>query len=115
METPNILFAKNMRKLEYDCKYFVMFQKVAIAYYGVTLDKVAYRKMLRIARRHFNNGKSLFNYHLPVDGNDIMAVLNIEGGPEIKNIQNFLLEKAYRKPNISRLDCIKLITKHYNK
>lgn len=115
MTTKNILFAKNIRKLEYECKSFVNYQKVATAYYAVTLDKITYHKMLNIARRHIKNDKSLFNYRLPVDGNDIMTVLGIEGGPEIKNIQNFLLEKAYRKPNISRLDCIKLITKHYNK
>ena len=115
LKEKNILLSRNVRRLEYKCECFVTFMKVTEAYYGITFDKITYNKLIAMARRHFNNDSSLFRYKLPVDGNDIMTALNIEAGPEIKNVQNFLLEKVYRRPRLTREDCIKIIMKHYKK
>lgn len=115
MDEKNVLLPRNIRKLEYECKSFVTFHKVATVYYAVTLDKLTFKQFLKSAKKHFNNDTSLFNYKLPVNGTDIMAVLRIEEGPEIKNVQNFLLEKVYKKPKMSKEDCITEIIKYYKK
>ena len=54
----------------------------------------------------------MFGYKLPVDGNDIMDVLEIGPGKEIKVILNELMEKAYENPKITRSECMKLIIEH---
>lgn len=54
----------------------------------------------------------MFGYKLPVDGNDIMDVLEIGPGKEIKIILNELMEKAYENPKITRSECMKLIIEH---
>ena len=114
LDKKNLLLPRNIRELEYEAKYFVMFNKIAQVYYAVTLDKTTYKQMIKIAIRHFNHQTSLFNYKLPVDGNDIMSVLGIEAGPKVKEAQNFLLEKAFKKPTMTKEDCIKEL-KHFKK
>lgn len=54
----------------------------------------------------------MFGYKLPVDGNDIMDVLEIGPGKEIKVILDELMEKAYENPKITRSECMKLIIEH---
>lgn len=54
----------------------------------------------------------MFGYKLPVDGNDIMDVLEIGPGKEIKIILNELMKKAYENPKITRSECMKLIIEH---
>lgn len=40
----------------------------------------------------------MFGYKLPVSGNDIMEMFNIQPGPEIKRILLEMLEYACEKP-----------------
>ena len=54
----------------------------------------------------------MFGYKLPVDGNDIMDVLEIGPGKEIKVILDKLMEKAYENPKITRSECMKLIIEY---
>ena len=55
----------------------------------------------------------LFNYKLKVSGNDIMDILKIQPGYEIKLIQDRLLKQIFNKPNISYDECIKIIPHLY--
>jgi tRNA nucleotidyltransferase/poly(A) polymerase len=43
--------------------------------------------------------KEYFTYKLPVDGNDVMEVLGIKPGPEIKTVLNSLMNFAYINKN----------------
>ena len=115
LDEKNIMLPKNIRKLEYECKSFVRFYEVLQVYSAVTLDKQVFIHLVGVARRHVNRGNSLFAYKLPVNGDDIMTVLGIEAGPTVKEAQNFLLKKIYRKPTMTRDECITELTKHFRK
>ena len=54
----------------------------------------------------------MFGYKLPVTGDDVMELLEIGPGPEIKNVLNMLMEEAYENPKISKGACMKLIKKY---
>lgn len=54
----------------------------------------------------------MFGYKLPVTGDDVMELLEIGPGPEIKNVLNMLMDKAYENPKISKGACMKLIKKY---
>ena len=49
---------------------------------------------------------NMFNYKLPVNGNDIMEVLGIEPSREVEIAKNLLLDLAYANNSITREECI---------
>ena len=51
----------------------------------------------------------MFGYTLPVNGDDIMEILQIGPGPKIKEIQEDLIHDAFANPDLSREECINLI------
>lgn len=99
-----------LRKLLYECGDINHFINVLGVYefYGINKYKT-YSLALR------NIGNTMFNYKLPLNGNDIMEVLNISGGPIIKKILNDLMNIAFINPDITKDDCIKYVKEHYSK
>lgn len=99
-----------LRKLLYECGDVYHFINVLGVYefYGINKYKT-YSLALR------NIGNTMFNYKLPLNGNDIMEVLNISGGPIIKKIMNDLMDIAFINPDITKDDCIKYVKEHYSK
>lgn len=57
----------------------------------------------------------MLGYRLPVDGNDVMELLGIPPGPEVKKTLDALLREAFRNPDITRDECIALILKKKDK
>ena len=52
----------------------------------------------------------MFGYKLPVDGNDVMEVLNISGGILVKKVLDRLLKRAFPNPDsITKDSCLKQI------
>lgn len=51
----------------------------------------------------------MFRYTLPVNGDDIMEILQIGPGPKIKEIQEDLIHDVFVNPGLSREECINLI------
>ena len=51
---------------------------------------------------------------LPINGNDIMQITGLKPGPIIKDILNYITDKWYENPNISKEDAI-LFVKQYMK
>ena len=49
-----------------------------------------------------DNGIDMTTYKLPVDGNDVMEVLNIPPCKEVKECLKWLMKLVYTKPDISR-------------
>jgi poly(A) polymerase len=100
---------KGLRKLLYDCKNVSRFINILAVYqyYGVDSMKV-YKEALREV------GSKMFGYKLPVNGNDVMKTLNIEGGPKIKIILDELLDYAFYDPDITKEFCIDYIKKHFS-
>lgn len=71
--------------------------------------------------KHFRDGREIFDalndidipemigYKLPVNGDDIMKILNIGPSPLIKNVFDVLIEEAYKNPKITKEECIAII------
>ena len=92
----------------YDCEKLPRFihSLSILSFYGV--DKAeTYAFALR------NVGNKMFGYKLPINGNDVMEVLNIKGGPIIKTILDELLDYAFYDPDITKEECINYIKEHY--
>jgi hypothetical protein len=52
----------------------------------------------------------MFNYKLPVDGNDVMDVLKISGGVLVKKVLERLMNRAYPNPDaLTKDSCLKQI------
>lgn len=66
----------------------------------VLLDKIYFKKI------------DMYNYNLPVDGNDIMEVLGIEPSREVEVAKNLLLDLAYENNNITREECIEWLNEN---
>jgi putative nucleotidyltransferase with HDIG domain len=50
------------------------------------------------------------HFGLPVDGNDIMQILEISAGPGVGRAKDFLIEEATRRQKaLTRADCVKLL------
>lgn len=98
----------NLRKLMYECgdlKHFLNILSI-FEYYGVDKMSIYSLALKRV-------GNKMFGYKLPINGNDIMETLNINGGPLVKKILNDLLKVAFDNPEITKDDCIKFIKENY--
>ena len=59
---------------------------------------------------HIDDAMKMFNYKLPVDGNDVMDVLKISGGVLVKRVLDRLMVRAYPNPDtLTRESCLKQI------
>ena len=60
--------------------------------------------------RHIDDAVKMFNYKLPVDGNDVMDVLKISGGVLVKKVLDALMNRAFPNPDtLTKDSCLKQI------
>lgn len=103
---------KGLRKFMYECKTasrFINALSVFRADEGEEFRRLVFSTALKEV------GNKMFDYKLPVDGNDIMKTLDIEGGPIIKKILDELLDLAFSDPTLTKDDFIKYVVEHYKK
>ena len=103
---------KGLRKFMYECKTssrFINALSVFRADEGEEFRRLVFSTALKEV------GNKMFDYKLPVNGNDIMKTLDIEGGPIIKKILNELLDLAFSDPTLTKDDFIKYVVEHYKK
>lgn len=103
---------KGLRKFMYECKTrprFISALSVFRADEGEEFHRLVFGTALKKV------GNKMFGYKLPVDGNDIMKTLDIEGGPIIKKILDELLDLAFSDPTLTKDDFIKYVVEHYKK
>lgn len=101
---------KGIRKLLYECKNVSRFINILSVYkfYGVDSMKV-YREAL------FKVGPKMFGYKLPVNGNDVMETLNVQGGPLVREVLEMLLDYAFENPDITKEECLTIVKEKYCK
>ena len=101
---------KGLRKLLYECKNVSRFINILSVYkfYGVDSMKV-YKEALKEV------GNKMFGYKLPVNGNDVMEALNIQGGPFVKKVLEMLLDYAFENPDITKEECLTIVNEKYCK
>lgn len=59
-------------------------------------------------------GISMFDYHLPINGNDVMETLGIPPSSEVKDCLKWAMKFAYNNPNITREKLLKQIKQFNN-
>ena len=103
---------KGLRKFMYECKTLPRFIN-ALSVFRADEGEEFHRLVFGTALKKVGN--KMFGYKLPVDGNDIMKTLDIEGGPIIRKILNELLDLAFNDPTLTKDDFIKYVVERYKK
>lgn len=100
---------KGLRQFMYECGSLPKFLHSLniFSFYGIN------KMDIYIYALH-NVGNKMFGYKLPINGNDVMKTLNIEGGPKIKIILDELLDYAFYDPDMTKGFCIDYIKKHFS-
>ena len=106
---------KSFNKLAYTCKNEYLYKALARV---IDCDNNSHKEEHNITGQydyfvsHMNEASKMFNYKLPVNGNDVMDVLNISGGLLVKKVLDALLNRAFPNPDtLTRESCLKQIPK----
>jgi poly(A) polymerase len=104
---------KSFNKLAYDCKNMYLYKSLARV---IDCDNNSHKAEHNITGQydyfvnHMDDAVKMFGYKLPVDGNDVMEVLNISGGVLVKKVLDRLLKRAFPNPDsITKDSCLKQI------
>lgn len=110
---------KTLRKLMYKCKTeerFINLMEV------IDADNNAHKKehclpnqainIIDAMKKEIQDNTSMFGYKLPIDGNNVMEILGIEPGPNVKKYLEHCIKMAFNNPNLTKEDCAKEI-KHF--
>ena len=62
-------------------------------------------KIINMTKEMIEKGQAMFGYKLPVDGNDVMEILNINPSINVKRYLNLLMDMAYANPFITKKEC----------
>jgi tRNA nucleotidyltransferase (CCA-adding enzyme) len=106
---------KSFNKLAYTCKNEYLYKVLARV---IDCDNNSHKEEHNITGQydyfvsHMNEAYKMFNYKLPINGNDVMDVLNISGGLLVKKVLDALLNRAFPNPDtLTRESCLKQIPK----
>lgn len=62
-------------------------------------------KIINMTKEMIEKGQAMFGYTLPVNGNDVMKILNINPSEKVKRYLNLLMDMAYVNPFITKKEC----------
>ena len=104
---------KHFNKLAYTCKNEYRYKSLARV---IDCDNNSHKAEHNITGQydyfvsHIDDAVKMFDYKLPVDGNDVMEVLNISGGVLVKKVLDRLMNRAFPNPDtITKESCLKQI------
>ena len=107
---------KSIRKLQYDCKEETRY-KLLISL--IDADNKSHAECFCLPNQCFiidkrtsemiSDGTSMFDYRLPIDGNDVMAIKKLKPGKEVKECMDYALKIVFNEPNINREKLLKYI------
>ena len=104
---------KSFNKLAYICKNEYLYKALARV---IDCDNNSHKAEHIITGQydyfvsHIDDAVKMFNYKLPVNGNDVMNILNISGGVMVKKVLDRLINRALPNPDaLSREGCLKQI------
>lgn len=106
---------KSIRKFQYTSKNQDRFRLAVLLMHA---DNLSHGKdyclpkqsvlLMERSRQLIAYGEDMFGYKLPINGFDIMKIKNIEGGPKVKECQDYLIKLAFNGVNkMNRNECIK--------
>lgn len=104
---------KSFNKLAYTCKNEYLYKSLARV---IECDNNSHKEEHNITGHYdyligrIDDAKKMFNYKLPVNGNDVMDILKISGGVLVKKVLDRLINHAFSNPDaLTRESCIKQI------
>ena len=104
---------KHFNKLAYACKNEYLYKALARV---IECDNNSHKAEHNITGQYdyfvnrLDDAYKMFNYKLPVDGNDVMDVLKISGGVLVKKVLERLMKRAFSNPDaLTRESCLKQI------
>ena len=98
----------SIRKVQYLAKsYDNLFNACTIFVSVMKREKDIERveKIINMTKEMIEKGQAMFGYTLPVDGNDVMEILNINPSEKVKRYLNLLMDMAYINPFITKKEC----------
>ena len=98
----------SIRKVQYLAKsYDNLFNACTIFVSVMKREKDSERaeKIINMTKKMIEKGQAMFGYKLPVDGNDVMEILNINPSEKVKRYLNLLMDMAYINPFITKKEC----------
>lgn len=67
------------------------------------------RLIREVSDRLVAEDADMFDYRLPVDGNDVMEVRNIKPSKDVRLCMQYLIKLAYNRPRMTREECLREI------
>jgi hypothetical protein len=67
------------------------------------------RLIREVSDRLVAEDRDMFDYRLPVDGNDVMEVRNIKPSKDVRLCMQYLIKLAYNRPRMTREECLREI------
>lgn len=106
---------KSLRKLQYQCghKYYNLLLCLIDADNKAHAPEFCLLNQCDIITTNTaimcKDGTDMFDYKLPIDGNDVMTVKRLKPGKEIKECLDYALKSAFNNPLLTRESFIKMI------
>lgn len=105
---------KNLRKLQHKCGTYSKFRQLMIL---IDADNKSHasehclpnqvENIMKITHELMIDGTDMFNYILPITGNDVMKVKNIGPSEQVKECLDYAMKLAYNDPTMDRETMLK--------
>lgn len=107
---------KTLRKLMFKCKTAERFNHLMDV---IDADNKSHKaehclnnqvtRIHEVVAKELAEHTSMFGYKLPINGEDVMAVMNIEAGPAVKKYLEHCQKLAFNNPEITKEECLRQI------
>lgn len=106
---------KTLRKLQYQCGYARFFELMTL----IDADNKSHAidhclpnqvyTINKLTNRMVEDMTDMFDYKLPINGDDVMFIKGIEPGRDVKDCLEYAMKLAYNNPKITRTELLKHI------
>ena len=106
---------KTLRKLQYQCGYARFFELMTLIdadNKSHAIDHCLPNQVYMINKytnRMVDDKTDMFDYELPINGDDVMFIKGIEPGRDVKDCLEYAMKLAYNNPKITRTELLKHI------
>ena len=106
---------KTLRKLQYQCGYARFFELLTL----IDADNKSHAidhclpnqvyMINKLTNRMVDDKTDMFDYKLPINGDDVMFIKGIKPGRDVKDCLEYAMKLAYNNPKITRTELLKHI------
>lgn len=112
---------KTLRKLQYQCGYARFFELLTL----IDADNKSHAidhclpnqvyMINKFTNRMVDDNTDMFDYKLPINGDDVMFIKGIEPGRDVKDCLEYAMKLAYNNPKITKTELLKHIKGYHLK